>query len=63
VAATSLAAHSSLVRVSLIAAQITHGIGLEGNYPLYDSLSNREFKIMRMLVSGKPVAENEGLLE
>jgi len=40
-----------------IAAQIARGVGLEGNYPLHESLSNREFEILRMLGSGKPVAE------
>lgn len=40
-----------------IAAQIARGVGLEGNHPLHESLSNREFEILRMLGSGKPVSE------
>jgi two-component system invasion response regulator UvrY len=40
-----------------IAAQIARGVGLEGDHPLHESLSNREFEILRMLGSGKPVAE------
>jgi DNA-binding NarL/FixJ family response regulator len=40
-----------------IAAQIARGVGLDGNHPLHESLSNREFEILRMLGSGKPVAE------
>jgi DNA-binding NarL/FixJ family response regulator len=40
-----------------IAAQVARGIGPHGNQPLHESLSNREFEILRMIGSGKPVSE------
>jgi DNA-binding NarL/FixJ family response regulator len=40
-----------------VAAQVARGIGPEGKHPLHETLSNREFEILRMLGSGKPVAE------
>jgi DNA-binding NarL/FixJ family response regulator len=40
-----------------IAAQVARGIGPEGNGPLHELLSNREFEILCLIGSGKPVAE------
>lgn len=40
-----------------IAAQVARGIALEGQGPLHEALSNREFEILCMLGSGKSVAE------
>lgn len=40
-----------------IAAQVARGITLEGQSPLHEALSNREFEILCMLGSGKSVAE------
>lgn len=40
-----------------IAAQVARGIGPECDRPVHELLSNREFEILRMIGSGKPVAE------
>jgi DNA-binding NarL/FixJ family response regulator len=40
-----------------IAAQVARGISPGSDRPLHESLSNREFEILRMIGAGKPVAE------
>ena len=40
-----------------IAAQIARGVGLEGNHPLHESLSNREFEILRLLALGHSIRD------
>jgi DNA-binding NarL/FixJ family response regulator len=45
-----------------LAAQIALGVGPNGDCPLHESLSNREFEILRMIGNGKPVAEIGRLL-
>jgi DNA-binding NarL/FixJ family response regulator len=40
-----------------ITAQVARGFGPEGNGPLHEQLSNREFEILCLIGSGKPVAE------
>jgi DNA-binding NarL/FixJ family response regulator len=40
-----------------IAAMVAQGIGGESENPVHESLSNREFEILRMIGSGKSVSE------
>lgn len=40
-----------------IAAKVAQGIGGESESPVHESLSNREFEILRMIGSGKSVSE------
>jgi DNA-binding NarL/FixJ family response regulator len=40
-----------------VAAQVARGLGDEQYRPLHESLSNREFEILRLMGAGKPVAE------
>jgi len=40
-----------------VAAQVARGIGPNGTKPLHETLSNREFEILCLIGSGKPVAE------
>lgn len=40
-----------------IAAMVAQGIGGESESPVHESLSNREFEILRMIGSGKSVSE------
>jgi two-component system, NarL family, invasion response regulator UvrY len=42
---------------SHLVTQVALGIGAEGDRPLHESLSNREYEIFRMIGAGKPVAE------
>ena len=51
------AAQGSTYLSRRIATQIAQGISPEADQPRHDSLSNREFEILRMIVAGKPVAE------
>lgn len=56
-AAVKAAASGATYLSRHIAAQVARGIGPEGSGPLHESLSNREFEILRMIGSGKPVSE------
>ena len=40
-----------------IAAQVAQGVGFKDDLPLHESLSNREFEILRMIGAGNAVSE------
>ena len=40
-----------------VAAQLAYGIGSEGDRPLHEQLSNREFEILRMIGAGNSATE------
>jgi DNA-binding NarL/FixJ family response regulator len=40
-----------------VAAQVARGIGPQGDRPLHELLSNREFEILRLIGAGKPATE------
>jgi DNA-binding NarL/FixJ family response regulator len=56
-APTCEAASGTSYLSSNVAAQVAPGIVPQGDRPLHELLSNREFEILRMIGAGKPATE------